>query len=211
MRALAAGLALALAALLGGCGNLVQSDAALFAKADTRGAPVFRRGLWIGDDPDCKVDERLPREAWPGCAAAWVMTSRGLASAFDEDKEMHLLLAAGDPAIIQIEPPEREEGPFGYWALAVTAADRRGRATAFSAWPVLCGPPDGADAPVSAAQAREGAQPYASVTRHPLPGLEVRGANCFAARAATVRDAARASRAWTPFPMDAHWVRDGER
>ncbi|MFN3521367.1 MAG: hypothetical protein ACK4YQ_03910 [Phenylobacterium sp.] len=210
MRALACILLLAFSASLSGCANLVHSDEPLFTRADARGAPVFRRGLWLGEDPDCGVDEALPRDEWPGCAEDWEMTGAGLGSIFDEDKEMSLLLARGDPNIVQVQPPKGEAGPYAYWALAPTRTDGRGRVTAFSAWPVLCGPPAAGEGPASPAEARAGASSN-TLTPQPLPGLEVRGRNCFAARASVVREAARLSRAWTPFPMSAHWVRDGAR
>ncbi len=210
MKRLAAALLSGLALLVGGCGNLVHSDRALFTAADAREGPVFRRGLWIGDDPDCVFDEAIPRSEWPSCAEPWIMTSQGLVSIFEEDREMSLLVTGGAPAIIQIGSTAEPAGPYAYWALDVTRTDRRGRALAFSAWPVVCGPPPGPEPPAAIAEARR-SPPMREITPTPFPGLEVRGRDCFTDSRTVVRDVARASQALTPEPINAHWVRDSER
>lgn len=202
MRRASALVALLCAALLGGCANLVYSEGPLFTAADARGAPRFKPGVWVGEEPGCVVDTAKPLDQWGDCAEGWVMTRRGLAdpSLF---KGSSALLVAGDPMILQLatEPPA-ESNEHYYSAIKALQTDRAGRITAFATWPVQCGPP-----PASAGRD----QPATGTTDSPLPGLEIRVRNCLARDAASVRFAARASEAWTREPARARWVRRGRR
>jgi len=187
------GLALAAATLvLTACGNVVRSERPLFDAADEYGTPRFRPGVWISNSPDCRVDERAPVAPWPSCADPLVIGKEGL-------KDPKLLdgaigrLAAGDPMIAQMA----DKDGFSYLAIKVLQSDRRGRVLAFRTWPVLCGPP-----PPHKSDGSEG-----KVTLSPLPGLEVRGDDCFARDKASVRSAAAASEAWNAEPFIIHWVR----
>ena len=190
------------AALLGGCANVVFSEGPLFTTADARGAPRFKPGVWIGEEPGCVVDTSKPLDQWGDCAEGWVMTRRGLADP-TLYKGAAALLAAGDPMILQLGPePPAETNEHFYNAVRALETDKAGRITAFSTWPVQCGPPPG---PAGPDQATTG------VTASPLPGLEIRDKNCLARDAASVRAAAKASEAWDREPAMARWVRKGKR
>lgn len=189
---------LAAAALLGGCGNLVYSQGPLFSKADARTAPQFKPGLWLGEDDGCTVDETQPRDQWPDCGETWMMGPRGPADPKLWEEKVPLL-AGGDPAILQIGfKPPADGDMHAYFALEVTARDKRGRATAFAVWPVLCGPP-----PMDEAL---GEPDRRRVTEKPLPGLEITENDCLVRDRDALFNAARASAAWTGEPMTARWV-----
>lgn len=191
---------LAMAALLGGCGNLVYSERPLFSKHDRIGVPSFRPGLWAAAEPGCALDPATPLEAWPACANGTRMGRRGPIE--DRDAEAkELLIAAGDPLIAQ--SGGRGESRFAYLAVAPTAFDGRRRITAFKAWPVQCGPPP-PQGETEAGSARR-------LTRELLPGLEAAGDDCIARDRETVRRAARASAAWAPPGPEIRWMRDGSR
>lgn len=187
------------AILLSGCGNVVFSEGPLFTTADARGATRFKPGLWLAEEPHCEVDLTQRRDKWPTCARPMTMTRRGPGDpAFWEDKRP--LLVAGDPLILQLsfEPPDEHDTHY-YWALRVTARDRRGRAKAISMWPVLCGPP-------RPNEGEDGHEPSRRLTMKLLPGLEARGNNCIARDPGAVRQAADASEPWTPEPSTARWI-----
>src|SRR5262245_38430247 len=59
---------LAFTLLLDGCTNRVFSNEPWFDKASRVSGPVLRDGIWLTDDPHCKVRESEPAERWPKCA-----------------------------------------------------------------------------------------------------------------------------------------------
>jgi hypothetical protein len=175
------------ALLLGACANQVHSDRPLFTARDSVGLPKVRPGLWLLDDPDCKVDERTPARTWPKCAQTTTVEDEDLRKLNGLERENRL--AGGDPMIFQMG---EAGGPFSYTAIAPTRFDDRGRMIAFEMWGVMCGPPP--------ADNRRG------LTTRPLPGLTLRGEHCFAARPETVRAAAKPSKDWVEFVLGAHWT-----
>jgi len=108
---------LVLALLLDGCTNRVFSEKPWFDSASAVPALVLRDGLWLTDDPECKVRETDPAERWPKCAdwgvhragqslrPQWTKSRKFNSShwdygdwSVDEDQG---LLVAGDPMINQ--------------------------------------------------------------------------------------------------------------
>jgi len=178
-------------AALAGCGNNVHSDMPLFSAADEIGAPVLKPGVWIGEDPDCKFDESRPAADWPKCADPVTIGPRGLK---DSALEMAVdRVVAGDPVILQLG----DKSGYSYAGMEVVSRDRRGRATAVRFWPALCGPPPAVGA--------DGAPPQ-KVTQHPLPGLEIRGDDCFAVDKSAAKRSVEASKAWAETLMSVHWI-----
>jgi hypothetical protein len=183
------------AMLLSACGNLVTSEKPLFGKAEERGAPKFKRGVWIGRDTECVFDETRPMKDWPKCADPFVVGRRGLTDpALLKELGGGAILAAGSPLILQLG----DKPSFFYVAIEPTARDGRGRVTAFSAWPVLCGPPP---KPIEGDEGRK-------LTRKLAAGLEISGDNCLARTASAVRGAAGSSKSWNDGVTGPHWVRD---
>ena len=95
--------------------------------------------------------------------------------------------------------------PYGYGAVRPTNVDDQGRITAFTLWPIQCGPPPPKD--------KDG-NDTAAATLKPLPGLEMKpgDAVCTTKSVSALRNAAKASEAWAPQPRgDSHWIRDAQR
>jgi len=201
-------LLMAVGLLLTGC-NAVVTRSPLFTRADEAGAPAPREGLWRFDgDTDCAVDEGRPLIEWPACAGGAVLKG-GLAGYYERKTgspvwtEQAFILAAGKPRIAQAQvvvsgDVKLDANPYAYAGATATKFDERGRITAFSFWPVQCGPP-----PPSAG--------VDAITRAPLPGMTVQEGQplCTTTSVEALRNAARASQAWAPRPLSAHWVRDG--
>jgi len=222
---------LASLALLGAC-NVVMTKDPLFTLADEAGAPKMRPGVWLmGKDGDCQVDEKTPIDTWPECAGGGVVKDGEVVGpdkkhkgAWEHDP---FILAAGDPRIMQVRvdmsanveasasatgggeasasssPPQSAQA-YGYGGARATKTDAQGFIVAISYWPVMCGPP-----PPKNAKGED----VASGTLKPLPGMIMKPGDpvCTTTSTAALRGAASASKAWTDKPMDAHWVRDGER
>ena len=204
-------LAIVAAALLGGCTNMVMSERPLFTQADAKGAPVFRPGVWASPEPGCGVDLKGPLSGWPKCAHGDVMGSNGLS---DPNIPLKSMVAVGDPFIVQIVIPAElakaaKDLPGGgasvlYAAIKPTRTDDKGQVIAFEGWPVECGPPS---APPRKA---EDGSDIRFVTKAPLPGVTMVEDHCLAAKAATVRAAASASRGWQTEVHETRWIRDGK-
>ncbi|MDP3175545.1 MAG: hypothetical protein Q8M88_14025 [Phenylobacterium sp.] len=191
-----------LALSLGACSNLVYSDQPLFTATDSAGAIPMRPGVWmVSGDAECAFDAAAPLATWPECAEGKAVTRREArqgAAAFVDDDAM---IAGGDPMVVQ-DPGDAPETRTSYFGLRVTRLDARSRAVEFAVWLVHCGPPPPPDP----------ADPdRPSVTDRPLPGLEVRDANCVAHDKEAVRGAARASEAWDHGGARFRWIRDGRR
>jgi len=205
------------AALLGGC-NMITSERPLFSAADAAGQPQLRPGVWIGEKPDCQIDEAKPRDQWPDCIDSWVVRPNEVVAARDKGKppgagdRYPIVLAKGDPAVLQIGLTN-DAGAIGgyvYAGLKPLKRDERGRIIEYKLWPALCGPPPKAD---------PNDQGDGMVTSHPLDGLVIDKKNhdCVATDPAPVRVSARLSEAWNDADGGsaddgrARWVRDGER
>ncbi len=206
-------LGLCLVLLLGGC-NRVHSDHPLFFAETSTGAAKLRDGVWAlqnDDNADCRYDARKPVTRWPDCAD-WMLVRGGEILGYDrpgkgdvtgagEWTSLPFVLADGAPPVLQIAMTEDGKVDYQFFGVEQTAGDSAG-VTAFSAWPVMCGPP-----PPSGAMT-DGKRRY--VTLEPLPGLTVVDeSSCTAADATAVRNAAGPSRAWAGDEGGgARWIRD---
>jgi hypothetical protein len=219
-------------ALLGAC-NVVMTKEPLFTQADGAGAPNLRPGVWIFfKQPDCKLDESRPFTDWPDCAGGGLVTPGDVKghkanAPKDELEDTPFVLAPGDPRILQVQvdvdlsvqadasasgdatvstsSSAAHSRPYGYGAVRPTKFDDQGRITAFTLWPIQCGPPPPKD--------KDG-NDVAAATLKPLPGLEMKpgDAVCTTSSLAALRNAAKASEAWAPQPRsDSHWIRDAQR
>jgi hypothetical protein len=232
-RALRLSLIVAGLALLSAC-NVVMTKEPLFTQADAAGAPNLRPGVWIFfKEPDCQVDESKPFTEWPDCAGGGLVSPGNVRghkanAPADQLEDTPVVLAAGDPRIIQLQvdvdlsmqadasasggatasasaSPPVHARPYGYGGVRPTKSDDQGRITAFTLWPILCGPPPSKD--------KDG-NDTAAATLKLLPGLEMKpgDAVCTTRSVAALRNAAKASEAWAPPPRgDSHWIRDAQR
>jgi len=206
-------LGLCLVLLLGAC-NRVHSDRPLFFASDSPDAASLRDGLWViedGDEADCRYDARRPVTRWPACAD-WMLVrggeilgydapDRGDAAGAGEWTSLPIVLSGGDPLILQVGMSEDGKVDYLFFGVERTAGDA-GAITAFSSWPVMCGPP-----PPEGAMTN-GKRRY--VTLEPLPGLTIADeSSCTATDGAAVRNAAGPSRAWAGDEAGgARWIRD---
>ena len=193
--------------MLGAC-NVVVTTTPLLAKADEAGGPPLKPGLWrFSGDDDCKLDDTKPLADWPSCGGG-VVIKDGVAGYYNRDGAAPVwtlqpyVFAAGSPRILQAQAKisgdvKVSANPFVYAGAKVTASDSEGRITAFSLWPVQCGPPPPGD--------------KAAATTQPLPGIELKPGDpvCTTASVTALRNAARASEAWAPKQISARWLRDG--
>lgn len=183
MRLLLLGLA---ALLLAGC-NMVMARTPLFGPADSAGAPRLRSGLWVAADPACRFDPKAPISAWPDCAEPTrIQEGRGQLLFGDKD-EGPVLLAKGDPAILQFQTGDPgEDRIYVFAGLRPTRTDWFGLVVEFDMWGVACGPPPPPDA-----RNPDGTRRW--VTLEPGPGLTLEEGGCVAHSADAVRAAATAS------------------
>jgi hypothetical protein len=219
--------------LLSAC-NVVMTKAPLFSAADAAGAPALRPGVWVFfKEPDCKFDDHAPFTDWPDCAGGGLVGASDIAghkggSPKDMLEHSPLILAAGDPRVAQLQVTvdtsvqasaeasggasasasssvsAPESKPFAYAGIRPTKFDDQGRITAFTSWPVQCGPPPPVD---------EKGNATAMGTLKPLPGMEMKpgDAVCTTRSKDALRAAAKASEAWADQPRESNWLRDGER
>lgn len=220
-------------ALLSAC-NVVMTKEPLLTQADGAGAPSLRPGVWMFfKDADCKVDESRPFTEWPDCAGGGLVTPGNVKghkanAPPDQLEDTPFVLAAGDPRVMQLQvdvdlsmqaeasasgdatasasasPPVHAK-PYGYAGVRPTKFDDQGRITAFTLWPVQCGPPPPKD--------KDG-NDTAPATLKPLPGIEMKrgDAVCSTSSVSALRNAAKASEAWAPPGRgNSHWLRDAQR
>jgi hypothetical protein len=210
--------------LLGACNMVVTKDP-MFTKADTGGFRL-REGVW--NEPSsspCDFDETKPLAQWPDCAKGVVVTKDQI-GAWDTDakgartwRSSDVIFAGGQPPVAQVHLQDMEMKGVGdlpispslylYLALRPTKTDDAGRVTAYTGWPILCGPP-----PPDGAKGPDGTSPRMG-TLAPLPGLTMDkdGNNCTPASREALRAAGVASEKWAkPDSMTVtRWVRDGDR
>ena len=199
-------------AALAAC-NGVVSTTPLFSESDAQGQPQLRPGVWVNDHKDCAFDERAPIDQWPGCLDHFVVRPGAIVSSHSPDTPPSswtvnpIVLARGDPAIVQVTMDDKSGPPpsYDYLGLRPLKLDAQGRVIAFKTWPALCGPPPPGD---------DGGDP--TLTRHPIDGATPRPAthDCLVTAQGPVRASARLSEAWdddTEGRDHAHWVRDGEK
>jgi hypothetical protein len=230
--ALRLSLILAALTLLSAC-NVVMTKDPLFTQKDAAGAPPLRPGVWMFfKDADCQVDEARPFVEWPSCAGGGLVgddeiSGHKSSAPADQLESSPYVLAAGEPRVIQIQvdvdlsaqasaegtgdaqvsasaPQSAHARPYAYAAVQPTKFDDKGRIVAFTLWPVQCGPP-----PPKNAKGED----TAMATLKPLPGIQMKkdDAVCTTTSPAALRNAAKASRAWTDDPRTAYWLRDGPR
>ena len=207
--------------LLSAC-NVVLTKQPLFTAADEAGAPSLRPGVWVMEDPDCSVDEKTPMTSWPDCSGGMVFRDGQAIGVSHKDgktswERQPMVIAAGDPRIAQLRihlnlssgsgrnTSGQDTTLYGYAALKVLKSGPRGKITAFTYWPVQCGPPPPPPKP--------NARPEAALqmgTRHLLPGLEMKKgeAVCTTTSIPALRNAAKASEAWREKVTSAHWARE---
>jgi len=212
--------------LLAAC-NAPVTKTPLFNAADEAGAPRLRPGVWqLGQEEGCQLDPSKPFNEWPECAGAGVVSPGQIVGhdakkPKDELETTPFIFAAGDPRIIQVKfktegavsmdagdqhssTPTNEIWLYGYAAGRPTKTDAQGQVTAVTYWLVLCGPPPPRN--------RNGAD-TAFGTLHPFAGMKMKpgDAACEPQSPAALRAAARASERYREHPMEAHWLRDGNR
>jgi hypothetical protein len=191
--------ALALAAC-----NAVGSVKPLFAAVDAAGAPNLKPGVWSVEMPCAGVNggtvicNDKPQVLVTAGELRMIAIDqvkgapRPPAAPFDHPTAY--VLAAGDPRILQgrVTFPADADTPaktlFMFMALIPNATDARGRITGGEVWPIVCGPKDGAAAPLR------------GLTMNP-------DGSCVPADQAAVRRTAQPSRAWTNGPATIKWVR----
>lgn len=206
-------LGLCLVLLLGGC-NRVHSDHPLFFASDAAGAPRLRDGLWAindGDKTDCAYDAGKPVTIWPDCAD-WMLVRGGEILGYDKPGKddvtglgqwtsLPFVLAAGSPPVLQVGMMEEDRLDYQFFGIEPTASDAVG-VTAFSSWPVMCGPPP------PEGEMTDGKRRY--VTLEPQPGFTVVDeSSCSATDPGAIRSAAGPSRSWAGESVGgARWVRE---
>ncbi len=195
----------ALALLVSGC-VIVGSDQPLFGSGDI-GHAVLRNGVWALPDDNCQFEPSQPAVRWPQCANPTQVTDGRLTGGFGKaDKPpqtIAIVLADGDPVVLQLEAPDdrKPDDPrYVYAALEPIRTDPQGRIVEAHVWLVLC-----FKTPLNPKAAKP----------HPYPGLVLRQGSqyCRATQQGPVRDAARLTRTnaikGEPFWLTARWIRDG--
>ena len=203
--------------LLSAC-NAVVTEQPLFTAADEAGAPPLKPGVWLlFEQPDCKADLDLPLDEWPDCAGGGVIHP---GEVIDHDQKAPkgvwehspFIFAAGEPRIAQLQVKEHVSSggedqlklTYSYAGARATRQDAQGRIVALTYWFVVCGPPPPKD--------KDG-NDTAMGTLKPFPGLRMKpgDATCTTDSKEVVRSAAVASEAYKQGPLDARWLRDGDK
>ncbi len=215
-------LTLILAAMsLASCG-MVSSDRPLFGPLDARAAPVLKPGLWALVQPGCKLNLRASPKKWPDCAQAAELRADGTAilirrdTRADIEHETTWLVAAGDPAVLQVQGPKEDgklRAPYVYFGVRPLASDIDGVIIRARVWPAFCARPQSAGPPPAAAKGKaRSSKALAGLTPGKGPN-----ANCLARGQLPVRNAVIQSESWA-FVNDrdepgvtAYWVRDPEK
>ena len=121
--------------------NMAMSNHPMFSPEEQLATPL-KDGLWVADDPDCRVDTSLPRNRWPNCAF-WVIVSGNqvvdIAGDKEQDRPTGFLIVGGQPPIVQIEMTEEGGHSYLFYALDLKEADAPGPLTKINLWPVACG------------------------------------------------------------------------
>ena len=190
------------AAALSAC-DIVDDHAPTFSPSQA--VSPLKPGLWQ-TPTGCETARPLPRSTFcvphgDGLSALqWVITPKALFGAHRGDTPdlpagMPYVISPGAPMLMQIQadvPDKPDKSPglragLHVWFLALepTSRDAAGRITAFTVWPVMCGPTPHAGSPNF---------DETDVTKHPFAGLAMDGMTCTARDAASIRAAALASR-----------------
>ncbi|MEO8175292.1 MAG: hypothetical protein ABI626_01365 [Sphingomicrobium sp.] len=166
----------------------------MFSEADQLSTPL-KDGLWVADDPDCAFDTNLPKEQWRKCAT-WTIVSGNKFVDFSGDKEddriVGLLIAGGQPPIVQVDTIDDEQHAFIFVAVEPTERDAAGAVTSLNLWGIACGT----------------VKTAGSSQVDPYPGFDK---DCHPLSTSALRAAAVASRPETKGPDRMRWVRGEAR
>jgi len=181
---------------LGAC-NMVISETPLFAQEDAANlAP--RDGIWMGDDPDCRFDPKLPESKWPSCAMWIVARPQGellLQNGKGEGQPGRFVIAKGQPPVVQIfwRDEAKEDGKtfYVFFGLEPGSVQPDGKFVFAFSWDVMCGVKDSSSSEI---------QPYPGITPECRPTSQD-----------AVRSAALASRANAEMAMHWRWLRPETR
>jgi len=201
-RARYVGIGVVLAAqLLTACNGVVSSKPWFSQAGD---APQLREGVWrLTSDKPCNVDERRPLTTWPDCALGLVVRASEIQGYQRDDKgrvkpfTLPYVLAAGDPAILQLDDTTANPLKFEYAWLTRVRRDNKGQVVEVRGSTVGCGPSSGSP----------GGQPAL------YPGVTAQSGGCVADSVDSLRAAAKSSTRDGP-PQDvfnARWLRAGDR
>lgn len=195
-------------ALLAAC-NDVFTNAPLFGPADAGSDPPLRTGVWLALDPECQFDNSRPTRDWPKCADWMLVRSRQVLSLDRKSRtwtSYDYVLAGGAPRILQVDV-RGDPVPFYYMALEAVRVDDWGKLVQYRQWRIQCGHPP---------PPPEKGEKQRWLTLQPLPGMvpapdAEHPDDCLVNDAASLRNAAEASKAWDENPRVWRWVRDAER
>jgi len=202
--------------------NILVTEKPLFTAADEAGAPALKPGVWlIFEEDGCKFDETKPIDEWPDCAGGGVIRP---GEVIDHDQKAPkgvfehspFVFAAGAPRIAQMQMKEQATAGVGddqttekavsyaYGAVRPTKLDDQGRIVAATYWFVLCGPPAPKD---------KNGDDSDLATLKPFPGVKMKpgDATCTTDSKTVVHTAAVASEAFKKAPLNARWLRDGDK
>jgi hypothetical protein len=210
--------------LLGACNMVITKDP-VFTRSNASGLPL-REGIWReASDSPCDFDETKPLAQWPDCAKGSVV-AKGQIGAWDTDdkgvrtwKTSDVVFADGRPPVAQVHLQDMDLKGLGdvpikpslylYLVIRPTKTDEAGRITAYTGWPIFCGPP-----PPEGSKGPDGSSPRMG-TLAPLPGLTMdkQGDDCTTASPDALRAAGVASEKWAAAGSMTvtRWVRDGDR
>ncbi len=230
-----------LALALGACAA-VSTERPLFAAADTKDAPVLKAGLWALPEPGCRFKSREAPAKWPDCVQAvevrdgaikdlrpLIEADRKREAKIAADQRAKYLVAAADPAVLQVEIVRDGAPRVFYFGLQPLASDADGAIIRARGWIALCRdpnppPPAAIAGPVAAKPVKAGKHGKAAKAAKPapapnglLPGLTPipeSGGGCTASSAAAVAKVVAGNEAWA-FSGDkeatgwtAFWIRD---
>jgi hypothetical protein len=191
----------AVAALaLAGC-NMAYSPTAMLTAADGGNQPFLKYGLWEWTEPCHERPEttgcRRETKRFVVTAASWEALDDERAGKRDIVPAPAYLAVPGRPLVVQFQvndsPDNHDDFNYVFLGLAPLKQDRDGKITSAEWWIVQCGPPPEAG---PANGAGKDARESEHVTRDPLPGMTIIGADCVPRDRATLLNAAALSRQW---------------
>jgi hypothetical protein len=119
--------------------GVFHSSGPLFRpRMDQRGPPL-RPGLWLREDPDCRLDERQEAGAWPVCAD-WISVRRDLfihhvkGDPADRFRTDFYIVMNLDPPLLQLAVAGAEPGYHWYQGLRPLAFDEAGQVVRARFW-----------------------------------------------------------------------------
>jgi hypothetical protein len=178
---------------LGGC-RMVTSEQPIFTSADSADAPPLKSGLWALVEPGCRFNVRTAPEKWPDCATALALRDGAAMDVrMGETGKRSVLIAGGDPAVIQAATDDEGRTRYAYLGLRPLAADGDGVITRARVWPAQC--------PPSPPSRRPGPPSDSCLLRGKGPVRQAAAASEAAAFAGQADDAGRL----------AFWIRDRDR